>query len=199
MRINRYVSLLALAAACWISACTKIKALPGMDAGASDGGVEMDAGASDGGGEIDVPNYDSGEDGDIHIEVHASRNIPDHTEVSGGTDGEITSTYEVLSHSCRIVSIDLIRVQVNNPCQSDLSFELMSPAGTSVTLRDQSGDCTLNAGYFEYNAASPPEGPGALREFVGEDPTGVWTLRVVDHVTGHIGALGIWTVDIQCR
>ena len=107
---------------------------------------------------------------------------------------------------------------------SDLSVTLTSPAGTVVTLTSGNGGPNANvfdgtvwddqsnpAGQVPYGAndglvtdhtyqtgvtATPLAPEEALGAFVGEDPNGIWTLRVGDVAAGQGGTLGGWSLSL---
>jgi len=107
---------------------------------------------------------------------------------------------------------------------ADLSVTLTSPAGTVVTLTSGNGgpnadvfDGTLwddqanPAGQVPYSeneglvtdhtyqtgvTATPLAPEEALGAFVGEDPNGIWTLRVGDVAAGQGGILGGWSLSL---
>jgi subtilisin-like proprotein convertase family protein len=113
---------------------------------------------------------------------------------------------------------------LSHPRSGDLSVTLTSPAGTVITLTSGNGGANADvfdgtvwddqanpAGQVPYvdndgivtdhtyaagvtaSPLAPEEGLGA---FAGEDPNGVWTLRVGDGVAGQSGALSGWSLSI---
>jgi subtilisin-like proprotein convertase family protein len=97
---------------------------------------------------------------------------------------------------------------------SDLDITLQSPAGTIVTISTDNGtslDNLFNGTVWDDNANDPvtdhvftnlvpalslsPE--GRLAAFRGEDPNGVWTLKIFDDLGGDFGNLASWALDID--
>jgi subtilisin-like proprotein convertase family protein len=80
------------------------------------------------------------------------------------------------------VDVDLA---VSHASPSDLLITLTSPEGTTVALHD--------------HGASDPSGRydgGVLDALVGASPQGVWTLTVVDDVSGVAGVLESWSIRL---
>ena len=86
--------------------------------------------------------------------------------------------------------IEHVDVHLNFAHQSfrDLKVELMSPAGATSVLSvsyDSEDKYPLN-GEFRFGTAA----------HLGEDPSGTWTLRITDEVTGTAGTLKSWKMKI---
>ncbi|MCA8962440.1 MAG: proprotein convertase P-domain-containing protein, partial [Planctomycetes bacterium] len=89
---------------------------------------------------------------------------------------------------------------------SDVTIELSSPLGTTVTL--QSGslayggsmtaryDDVLTPGVNDRFGDRSTSGPGRLSDFDGERFAGTWTLRVVDDQPLEVGELLSWSLSI---
>ena len=134
---------------------------------------------------------------------YVSTNIP----INIPTTGTITSTITVPA-SGNILDVNLTNLQGTHGRVGQLTFTLTSPFGTSVTLMNQScgNDNDFNIAFDDDAAAAaipcpPTDGNtyqpfGSLAGFVGEDPTGVWTLTVVDVSTPTSGQLTAWSLEI---
>jgi subtilisin-like proprotein convertase family protein len=103
---------------------------------------------------------------------------------------------------------------IQHPSSGDLVVTLTSPAGTVVTLTSRNGGS--NADIFNGTewtdhaltpvtdyvfsdgvlaaALAPEEAMGA---FIGENPTGNWTLSVTDQFPGGAGSLNAWRVTLK--
>jgi len=81
------------------------------------------------------------------------------------------------------VSIDINQFQV-----AELIVDLISPAGTTVRLHDQSNG--FGGIDVRYDLERNPDGPGTMDDFIGESSLGTWRLRVRD--TG--GSFGSGTI-----
>ena len=94
----------------------------------------------------------------------------------------------------------------------DLDITLVSPTGTTTvittnnggtndnvfagTVWDDDGAAATNFVYANLTLASPLAPEGALSTFLGENPTGTWTLNVGDDAGGDVGTLNSWSIDI---
>lgn len=109
-----------------------------------------------------------------------------------------------------LIDVD-VTTGILHPFPADIAVYLTSPAGTTVTLTSFNGGNRDNvfagtvwddsapffATDFAYapNVVAPLLCPdGALSAFVGEDPNGVWTLRVRDFLAGEVGVLQAWAL-----
>lgn len=109
-------------------------------------------------------------------------------------------------------------ITIDHTWSGDLDIYLVSPAGTSVTLSegnggstDDYGDAPINCGSIDptifqdaastaITAGSAPfigtfSPEGNLSDFDGEDPNGIWTLRVCDGGGGDLGEIQYFSVD----
>jgi subtilisin-like proprotein convertase family protein len=77
----------------------------------------------------------------------------------------------------------------------DLTLTLTSPEGTSVTLHNRTGGSADDI-LTNYDLVTEPGGPGAMSDFDGENPIGVWTLFISDSVGGDTGALNGWCLNV---
>lgn len=89
-----------------------------------------------------------------------------------------------------------IYVGINHPYIADLTVDVISPAGTSIRLHDQSGGGTS---WIEnwYEKGSAADGPGSPSDFIGESSYGEWVLLVADHSTLHDGSICKWEIEID--
>ncbi len=96
----------------------------------------------------------------------------------------------------------------------DLDITLISPAGTVVTVTTDNGgvnDDVFNGTLWDDNVNTPvtdflftnlvtatPLSPeGRLSAFRGENPNGVWTLRIADDTQGNVGTLSSWSLAVS--
>jgi len=83
-----------------------------------------------------------------------------------------------------------VRIDITHTFIGDLIVEIESPLGTVVRLHNRTG---ANADdihkLYDDTGAFPPDGPGALADFIGQISAGDWTLRVWDEAGADIGTL----------
>ena len=111
--------------------------------------------------------------------------IPDFTD----EDGPTTVSRELyLSSEVGFTEFVEISVEFDHPSFRHLEIEIQSPAGTVSTLTAPSG-----SGYgseldtrFRFGSAA----------HLGEDPSGVWTLRLADHFAGQEGKVLGWSIKV---
>jgi subtilisin-like proprotein convertase family protein len=119
----------------------------------------------------------------------------------------VTSTL-LVTEDLPIGDVDVL-VDISHTWVGDLTIELTSPGGTTVTLSAQNGgsgddyDATLfndeattaiSAGTAPFAGEFQPD--GLLSSFDGQQSAGIWTLSVVDGFTNDIGTLDAWGVEI---
>jgi subtilisin-like proprotein convertase family protein len=102
-----------------------------------------------------------------------------------------SSTLNVPS-TVQFVEAVQIRVSVTHPDVGEIGIELTSPAGTRSVLKN------ITDGYFDSpNLANQVFLSNA---FYGENPAGVWTIKVVDgfdiHNIVHTGTLTRWAIRV---
>lgn len=142
---------------------------------------------------------------------------------TSGTSGSRTFTITVSGIGTSIWDVDAITNLTHTAC-ADLDITLTSPAGTVVTLTTDNGGSLDNvfngtlwddqanpAGQVPYSSnngvasdhayvnntlASPLVPEEAMGSFIGEDPNGVWTLKITDDSFGDIGNLASWSLNI---
>ncbi len=127
--------------------------------------------------------------------------------------GTITSTITVSGEAPYIAEVDM-GTFITHTRNSDLSITVTSPAGTTVTLTSGNGNGftnVFNGTGWEDSAGTPvtdfaftnnvtafvlvPE--SALAAFIGENPNGVWTIRVTDNQVENTGTLARWALEMR--
>ena len=112
--------------------------------------------------------------------------IPD-SNVAGASNAlNVPNTPAV--HSVEAVQI---RVNITHPFSGDLGIELTSPQGTRSVLK------TIRDGFA--GSANLTDMVLLSNAFYGENPTGNWTLKVVDgdtHVAPNTGTLNNWAIRV---
>lgn len=134
----------------------------------------------------------------------ASDNVP--VSINNGPPGSYTSTLNVLTNG-EIVDLNVVNLRGEHTWIADLGFTLTSPNGTTVTLvtptcfdeddfnlnlDDEAAPVELPCPYNEGGTYRPS---GALAEFNGENPQGIWTLTVIDGQSQDGGQLLGWGLD----
>jgi subtilisin-like proprotein convertase family protein len=91
-----------------------------------------------------------------------------------------------------------VTVDITHGDVGQLRVLLRSPSGTEVTLHRQSGAGTADI-HTTYDEETPPDGPGAMSDFAGEDAAGDWSLEVADLKAGPLkpGTLEGWTLHLR--
>lgn len=131
----------------------------------------------------------------------------------GGGPGTETMAVVNVPVSGQILDVNVLNLQGTHSWVSDLTFDLISPNGTSVTIIDQI--CAGNNSDFNINIddqaplGSPPcpptnggtfrpQGAGsqALAGFNGENANGNWTLQIADAFNFDSGNLEDFTIEI---
>ena len=143
----------------------------------------------------------------IACNSYSSPNVPVTISASGAPT--ITSTLSVPTGS-NISDIN-VNVDITHTWINDLTIRLTSPAGTIVTL--VANPCSPNASVNNINATFDDSGvaftcgdfPGlsgiispaqALSALNGQNPTGTWTLTVIDGFNLDGGSLNSWSLNI---
>ncbi len=111
--------------------------------------------------------------------------IPDFTDEDGPTT---VSRELLLSSEVGFTEFVEITVEFDHPSFQDLEIEIQSPAGTVSTLtvpRESGGNTELDT-WFRFGSAA----------HLGEDPSGVWTLRLADHAAGRKGKIAAWSIKV---
>jgi subtilisin-like proprotein convertase family protein len=124
----------------------------------------------------------------------------------------VTDTVTVAGMPAFIWDVNITTV-ITHTFSSDLNIYLVSPAGTEVTLTsgNAGGHADVYAGttwddqaavavtmYPFQNGVAPPAlmPEEAMGAFIGENPNGVWTLRVVDTFPDENGHFVSWSLEI---
>ena len=84
-----------------------------------------------------------------------------------------------------------VEVDIRHTYIGDLKVDLISPAGTKITLHDRSG-----ASQNELRRRYDVQSTGALAGLIGQSITGEWRLSVSDHARIDEGILRSWTLEI---
>ena len=111
--------------------------------------------------------------------------IPDFTDEDGPTT---VSRELLLSSEVGFTEFVEITVEFDHPSFQNLEIEIQSPAGTVSTLtvpRESGGNTELDT-WFRFGSAA----------HLGEDPSGVWTLRLADHAAGRKGKIAAWSIKV---
>ena len=123
---------------------------------------------------------------------------------------DLSTTFSQITVSglASIDDIDLT-LDISHTYDGDLVAQLVSPKGTRVTLFSNEGDNANNfqnttfddeAGISVADGVAPFAGryrpEGLLSAFDGEDPNGVWTLRITDQSGQDSGTLNSWSLAI---
>jgi subtilisin-like proprotein convertase family protein len=131
---------------------------------------------------------------------------------AAGTSGIITDTMTLNGLFPYIWDVNVTTV-ITHTWNNDLNIQLISPAGTAVTLTSNNGyehDHVFNGTVWDDQAAVPvtryqfinnqaapalvPE--EALGAFIGENPNGVWKLVINDTAGGDFGGLVSWSLEV---
>ncbi|PKN12865.1 MAG: hypothetical protein CVU69_05740 [Deltaproteobacteria bacterium HGW-Deltaproteobacteria-4] len=124
------------------------------------------------------------------------------------TFGPVSSSLQVTSaiNSLRYVAVKL---DITHPVDQELTLTLISPVGTAVILSNKRGGTGDNysgtlfhdgaaiaiaAGTPPFNGAFSPDIP--LAALNGENPNGLWTLKVNDDTEGDGGVLNSWSLRL---
>ena len=94
----------------------------------------------------------------------------------------------------RVLGLD-IDIDISHFSMGHLIVELTSPVGTTVRLHNQTGGSADDL-IGNYPATMRVSGPGALVEFLDEDPRGAWRLTVSDNLFGALGTLHGWGLNL---
>ncbi|MEP3570724.1 MAG: proprotein convertase P-domain-containing protein, partial [Flavobacteriaceae bacterium] len=125
-------------------------------------------------------------------------------------DNDTTGVSRTVNFSTTSAVTDVnVTVDITHPWDSDLTITLRSPTGTSVelssgnggngddyssTVFDDSGGTSITAGSAPFTGTFSPE--GSLSDFIGENPSGNWTLTVADNAGSDVGTLNSFSVEV---
>ena len=107
-----------------------------------------------------------------------------------------------------------LHVNISHPSNGDLDIYLVSPSGTVIAMSTGNGGAFSNG--FQFPTTFSDQAPvpvtdatfndgvavgmvipeAALSGFMGENPNGDWTLKIVDHSPNQTGSLVDWSLDI---
>ena len=128
------------------------------------------------------------------------------TTVSNGTipdapSSAISSTVNISSSDTDMEFIEYVEIRpdFSHPSFRDLKIELVSPSGTTTELVDSTerGGVISFFGFIFGEFSIPLNGTFRMgaSQFLGEDPTGTWTLRLTDEIDNDKeGELNSWTI-----
>jgi carboxypeptidase D len=107
-----------------------------------------------------------------------------------------TTTSRVAFPTEQEIAAVTVQVDITHGYRSDLRVDLVSPAGTAVTLHDRSGGSADDVvGTYGVDLV-PFE---SLERLDGESSLGTWELQVNDGVPGNVGTLNDWTLEVCGR
>jgi subtilisin-like proprotein convertase family protein len=89
-----------------------------------------------------------------------------------------------------------VDIDITHTYIGDLIVDLTSPEGRTVRLHNRTGGTTNDLVTTYDDSTNPPDGPGALADFNGENANGTWTLFVSDNAGADTGMLNDWTLRI---
>jgi len=142
---------------------------------------------------------------EVHLSNPTTLPIPDDSSL-------VTSTIDIpagLPPTCVVKA----KTNLEHEAGSDIVMTLTSPAGTISSLTDHNGKVAPNLfnGTLWYDKAPDPaqdhfysgvpvpelQPEETMGTFIGEDPTGTWTLGIRDVSTTHTGTLHGWELTVQ--
>ena len=140
-------------------------------------------------------------------DIYASTDVP--VDITGDGTPTIKSTLDLPVEGV-ITDLNVIGLDISHTYISDLTIQLTSPFGTTITLAgplcDDEDNLLLS---FDDEAAlgygdipCPPTGGGtyqpleALSAFLGQPASGVWTLTVIDGFDQDGGSLNGWGLQV---
>jgi subtilisin-like proprotein convertase family protein len=116
------------------------------------------------------------------------------TPIAINDNSTIQSFIDVPDAFC-IGDVDVM-VDITHTYIGDLIVEVTSPEGTTVRLHNRGGGSADNIVTTYDDSTNPPAGPGLLADFIGEVPTGVWTMTISDNAGADTGSLNSWTLKV---
>jgi len=109
-------------------------------------------------------------------------------------DANSTGVYTTINVGVEaVVSGVEVQVDLTHTYIGDLLVELVSPAGTRVTLHNRSGGSADDIFTWYPSETEPAE---SLEAFVGEDMMGPWQLFVSDNAGADTGTINTWCMTI---
>ena len=113
--------------------------------------------------------------------------IPDLTE-----DGDSTTVTRELFLNSDVGFTEFVEVTIDfdHPAFRDLDIEIESPSGTfsKLTVPSEKNGLRRSELYSTFRFGSAAH--------LGEDPSGVWTLRLADHAAGRKGKIAAWSIKV---
>lgn len=110
-------------------------------------------------------------------------------------DRNVTESVVSIAQELEVERVE-VTVGVDHTYRSDLRIELVSPAGTAITLHNRSGGSNDDVVGTYGVDLTPFE---AFDRLEGESTVGDWTLRVEDNVPSSTGTLQSWSVSLCGR
>ncbi|HRF89783.1 MAG TPA: proprotein convertase P-domain-containing protein, partial [Desulfobacter postgatei] len=107
-------------------------------------------------------------------------------------DQDPAGVYDAISltQAGRIATV-AVEVDIRHTYIGDLKVDLISPAGTQITLHNRSG-----ASKQDLHGRYDVQSTGALAGLIGQSIAGEWRLSVSDHARMDEGTLRSWTLEI---
>lgn len=99
----------------------------------------------------------------------------------------------VLANTGKYIVEVNVSVNITHTYIGDLIVSVESPSGTNVKLHDRSGNSSDNIITTYDTQTAPSE---RLNAFAGENPQGIWTLRVSDNDFIDVGTLNGWQLEV---
>jgi len=141
------------------------------------------------------------------------------------TDNSVAvSTINVAGAGTQLIDLNVL-TNITHTFAGDLDITITSPAGTVVTLTSDNGGGSDNVfagtlwdddanpggqvpyttnnglvsdhGYTNLVVATPLTSEEALSAFIGENPNGIWTIRISDDAGGDVGSLNSWGLEVR--
>ncbi len=122
----------------------------------------------------------------------------------------VSSTIAVADRDGLLLDVD-VQIGIAHTSDTDLDVVLISPSGTEVelfsdvggfgdnftdTLLDDEAAASIVTGSAPFTGSWRPEQPLSMID--GEDPNGIWRLRITDDQAGDVGTLLYWELRITC-
>ena len=158
-----------------------------------------------------IPFSGLDENGDEHVTgIPVPVGIPDGTPANPG----VNYVMGIAMYPINVGDITVTN-RISHQNFGDLYGTLSHNAGTEVVLNNHDGWHSVTNQVFIYNDAnipnviqwpqvplpnpilSPPDGPGSLQTFLGQDGTGVWRLTEVDTALTQTGSIQSFTMFIK--
>jgi subtilisin-like proprotein convertase family protein len=101
-----------------------------------------------------------------------------------------SNTLAVPANPVQVVEAVQIKVSVKHPFTGDLGIELMSPTGTRSVLKN------IRDGFSFSGVANLSNMVLLSNAFYGENPSGFWTIKIVDGAAADVGNLTNWQIRV---